>query len=551
MNTAPIDVESPDIRSGRGFLRAFEYSLRWLEVNARAIDRLNVFPVPDGDTGANMVLTLRAALKEASDAEALDGAAAGAGAVSARLARGALLGARGNSGVILSQIVRGLAEGLEGRREFDAADFAAALDRAAQVAYASVTEPVEGTILTVARDAGAAAQAARGGSLDDLLTAVVDAARASVANTPNLLAVLAEAGVVDAGGQGLLVIYEGLRRYVHGEPLPDTSDTDRAADAFAAFAEAHQTDEHGFCTEFVIHGAGLDAAAMREDFGSLGGSLLVVGDDTLVRVHIHTERPGDTLNAAMAYGQLDRLKADNMDVQQARNFDQALAEGAAAAEALPANGIVAVASGEGFEDVFRSLGADVVRGGQTMNPSAGELLEAIERTPDDWALVLPNNANIHLAARQAAEQADKRVVVVPTRTMPQGVAAALAFNPAGQPSDNAQAMGRALAEVTTLEVTQAVRDATVDGQTVARGQTMGLLDGELAALDDEANAVVLRVLAQLRQDDPEIVTIYHGNSAPRAQVAALVAAIEAQHADLEVEAVDGGQDHYDYIVSIE
>ena len=546
MTLADSQTEVADLRDGRRFMHAVEYSLRWLEINAEAIDRLNVYPVPDGDTGTNMVLTLRAAIREATDNPSNN-----VDAVAANLARGALLGARGNSGVILSQIIRGLAEGLDGHREFGISEFSTALERAYQVGYKAVTNPVEGTILTVARDAGEAAQSAQSqvDSVEELIAQVVDATRESVANTPNLLDVLAEAGVVDAGGQGLHVIYEGLLRSLRGEPLPETADLDRATDVFAAFADAHQTDEHGFCTEFVVHGTDLDTDAMRNEFAKIGGSLLVVGDDKLVRVHIHTEVPGDAFNTAMTYGELDQLKADNMNLQQARNFEGALAE--ASEPPPPANGVIAVASGDGLEEVFRSLGVDVVRGGQSMNPSAGELLEAIDRTPDDWAVVLPNNSNIYLTARQAAEQSDKNVHVINTRTLPQGFAAALAFNPADASEDNADAMSEAAGDVTTLEVTQAVRDAVLDGNPVAEGEYMGLLNDTFVERGETPHPVIMQMLARVADDEPEALTIYVGQATPAAQARDLASEIGEQYPDMDVQTVAGGQDHYDYIIAVE
>lgn len=546
MTLADSQTEASDLRDGRRFMHAIEYSLRWLEINAEAIDRLNVYPVPDGDTGTNMVLTLRAAIREATDNPSNN-----VDAVAAHLARGALLGARGNSGVILSQIIRGLAEGLDGHREFGIPEFSTALERAYQVGYKAVTNPVEGTILTVARDAGEAAQAAQTQveSVEDLIAQVVDATRESVANTPNLLDVLAEAGVVDAGGQGLHVIYEGLLRSMRGEPLPEAADLDRATDVFAAFAETHQADEHGFCTEFVVHGTDLDADAMRNEFAKIGESLLVVGDDSLVRVHIHTEQPGDAINTAMSFGELDQLKADNMDLQQARNFEGALAE--ATEPPPPANGVIAVASGDGLEEVFRSLGVDVVRGGQSMNPSAGELLEAIDRTPDDWAVVLPNNSNIYLTARQAAEQSEKNVHVIATRTLPQGFSAALAFNPADSSGDNAEAMSEAAGDVTTLEVTQAVRDAVLDGNPVAEGEYMGLLDDEFVERGETPHPVIMQMLERVADDEPEALTIYVGQATPAPQASELASHISECYPDLDVQTVAGGQDHYDYIIAVE
>lgn len=546
MTLADSQTQASDLRDGRRFMHAIEYSLRWLEINAEAIDRLNVYPVPDGDTGTNMVLTLRAAIREATDnpSNYVD-------AVAAHLARGALLGARGNSGVILSQIIRGLAEGLDGHREFGIPEFSTALERAYQVGYTAVTNPVEGTILTVARDAGEAAQAAQTQveSVEDLIAQVVDATRESVANTPNLLDVLAEAGVVDAGGQGLHVIYEGLLRALRGEPLPESADLDRATDVFAAFAETHQGDEHGFCTEFVVHGTDLDANAMRNEFAKVGESLLVVGDDSLVRVHLHTEKPGDVFNTAMSYGEIDQLKADNMDLQQARNFEGALVE--ASEPPPPANGVIAVASGDGLEEVFRSLGVDVVRGGQSMNPSAGEVLEAIDRTPDDWAVVLPNNSNIYLTARQAAEQSEKNVHVIATRTLPQGFSAALAFNPADSSENNAEAMSEAAGDVTTLEVTRAVRDAVLDGNPVAEGEYMGLLDDTFVERGETPHPVIMQMLERVADDEPEALTIYVGQATPAAQAAELATEIGERYPDMDVQTVAGGQDHYDYIIAVE
>ena len=328
-----------------------------------------------------------------------------------------------------------------------------------------------------------------------------------------------------------------------------SADLDRATDVFAAFAETHQADEHGFCTEFVVHGTDLDANAMRTEFAKIGESLLVVGDNSLVRVHLHTERPGDAFNAGMVYGEIDQLKADNMDLQQARNFEGALTQ--AAEPPPPANGVIAVASGDGLEEVFRSLGVDVVRGGQSMNPSAGELLAAIDRTPDDWAVVLPNNSNIYLTARQAAEQSDKNVHVIATRTLPQGFSAALAFNPADPSENNAEAMSEAAGDVTTLEVTRAVRDAVLDGNPVAEGEFMGLLDDKFVARGEMPHPVVMQMLEQVAEDEPEALTIYVGQATPDSAARELAAEISERYPDMDVQTVAGGQDHYDYIIAVE
>ncbi len=534
-----------DLNDGIRFFNAVEYSLHWLEANSEAINRLNVYPVPDGDTGTNMVLTLRAAVREAGESGSSD-----VKGVAVALGRGALLGARGNSGVILSQILRGFSEGLSDSCELGVLEFASALAAAAEVAYQAVTDPVEGTILTVVRDAGVAATSAVShvDSIEDLLAVVVDASRKSVANTPSQLAVLAEAGVVDAGGQGLQVIFEGMLRFVRGEALPELVDIDMSSHVSVAFAEAHQTDSHGYCTEFIVRGSGLDTDVLHGELESLGDSLLVVGDSQLVRVHVHTERPGDVVNVALAHGEIDQLKAENMDVQQAQNFEQVLND---EEHMPPENGVVAVVSGSGLQNIFRSLGAAVVPGGQTMNPSAGDLLAAIEKLSGSSAFVLPNNGNIVMAAQQAAEQSEKVVHVIPARSVPQGIAAAMSFNPTENPEVNVQAMSHAAQETITLEVTPAVRDAVVDGISVTEGQSLGLLDDCLVEVDVEPGEVVSRMLERVMDAGVEVISIYSGVMISHEQSEALASGIGDQYPHVDVETFKGGQDHYEYIISVE
>ena len=534
-----------DLNDGIRFFNAVEYSLHWLEANSEAINRLNVYPVPDGDTGTNMVLTLRAAVREAGESGSSD-----VKGVAVALGRGALLGARGNSGVILSQILRGFSEGLSDSCELGVLEFASALAAAAEVAYQAVTDPVEGTILTVVRDAGVAATSAVShvDSIEDLLAVVVDASRKSVANTPSQLAVLAEAGVVDAGGQGLQVIFEGMLRFVRGEALPELVDIDMSSHVSVAFAEAHQTDSHGYCTEFIVRGSGLDTDVLHGELESLGDSLLVVGDSQLVRVHVHTERPGDVVNVALAHGEIDQLKAENMDVQQAQNFEQVLND---EEHMPPENGVVAVVSGSGLQNIFRSLGAAVVPGGQTMNPSAGDLLAAIEKLSGSSAFVLPNNGNIVMAAQQAAEQSEKVVHVIPARSVPQGIAAAMSFNPTENPEVNVQAMSHAAQETITLEVTLAVRDAVVDGISVTEGQSLGLLDDCLVEVDVEPGEVVSRMLERVMDAGVEVISIYSGVMISHEQSEALASGIGDQYPHVDVETFKGGQDHYEYIISVE
>ena len=538
------EAVQPEVLSGTAFQRGIAASLQWLEANSARIDRLNVFPVPDGDTGTNMVMTLRAAVEQVSRLDSPTVAEVGRG-----LARGALLGARGNSGVILSQILRGMSEGLAKVAHCGPAEFARGIEQASRAADESVTNPVEGTILTVARDAGKAAVANAVGSLEDMATAVVDAARTSVQRTPEQLAVLKEAGVVDAGGQGLLVIYEGLLRDLRGLPPPEMAVEDRATETFSEFAAAHGADEHGYCTEFVILGTDMKTDVVREKMGEYGGSLLVVGDPTLIRVHVHTETPGEVLNAALAYGPLDAVKAENMDMQQAASFAVAATEvSTVTAARVP---VVATATGEGLTQVFDSLGATVVEGGASMNPSAGDILQAVEALEGDWAVVLPNNKNIVLAARQAADQSSKDVRVVTTRTLPEGVAALVAFNATASVDVNERMMRAAADDITTLEVTQAVRDAKIGGLAIKQGDYLGLKDDELVMTDQDRNTLVKRLLEDLGELEPELATVYYGRNVVTAAVDQLSDDLRVSFPDLEVEMFRGGQALYDYVISVE
>ena len=360
---------------------------------------------------------------------------------------------------------------------------------------------------------------------------------------------LKEAGVVDAGGQGLLVIYEGLLRNLRGLPPPEVITEDRGAATFSEFAVAHGADEHGYCTEFVILGTDMNPDSVRETMGEYGDSLLVVGDPSLIRVHMHTEMPGEALTAALAYGPLDAVKAENMDLQQAESFATAATEVSAPTVArVP---VVATATGEGLTQVFESLGATVVEGGASMNPSAGDILQAVDGLDGDWAVVLPNNKNIVMAARQAAEQSDKDVRVVGTRTVPEGVAAMVAFNATAEVDVNERMMGSAAGDITTLEVTQAVRDASIGGLTIKEGDYLGLQDDELVTTGLAPNDLVKGMLEGLADDEPELATIYYGSQVASETVEELSDDLEASFPNLEVEVFAGGQELYDYVISVE
>jgi DAK2 domain fusion protein YloV len=518
-----------------------------LQRHVGTLNAINVFPVPDGDTGTNMHLTFRAGVDEL--ARVPEG---GAGSVAEALAHGALMGARGNSGVILSQILRGFARALAGRSEADGAAIAAALADGASAAQEALSQPKEGTILTVIRDAADAVARDTPASADETLARAVEAAKASVERTPELLPVLKEAGVVDAGGLGLAVILEGMRRSVRGESLdvdlaPDVAVQAEWRNEAATFHVAHE-GETGYCTEFVVSGSRIAAAAARTQLATLGTSLLVVGDHDLLRVHLHTTVPDDALAYGRTLGELSRVKVDNMEAQIQRFVKAEMP----ATSVAPTLGVVAVAAGPGIEAAFRSVGVThLVHGGQTMNPSAGEVLEAIEACSEDEVVVLPNNKNIIAAAQQAAERASKRVAVIPSRSIPQGVAAVLALSSDLPFEANVAAMERALTSVRSAEVTRAVRATTMEGRRIEEGQTIGIVDGSLRVVAPDVPSAVRECVDLMRTPDASLLTLYAGADIRDADAQALAAELRSQYGDLEVELVPGGQPHYPYILSLE
>jgi len=542
---------------GETFKRLLCAATAWLERHAQAINALNVFPVPDGDTGTNMLLTMKAACAEV--APVTDHSVA---AVARAAAHGALMGARGNSGVILSQILRGLARVLDNKETFSAADLAAALKEGSITAYQGVIEPVEGTMLTVSRDVATAALAAAQ-ETDDLqvvLEKTVAAARASVDRTPSLLDVLREAGVVDAGGEGYYVILEGAARFLRGEPVEGVVLTETPAEAPAEveFMPVGEGMQYGYCTEFILQGQDLNYEEIKAAITALGDSAIVVGDDRLIRVHVHTFHPGQVLEYATSKGVLRKIKIDNMQEQHREWLDLPLRVAApprqtlTATEALANIGVVVVSPGPGFTRVFESLGASaVVSGGQTMNPSTEEMLAAIESLNTDNVIVLPNNKNIIMVAQQAQQLTGKHVVVVPTRTVPQGIAALLALNYQADLTTNVQAMERALKHVRTAEITWATRSVRINGMDVAEGSVIGLLDDNLTASGPDIESVVRTMLEQMKAAEAEILTVYYGEDVTEEEAESLAAMIRAEYPHQEVELVNGGQPHYQYIISAE
>ena len=549
--------QRPTACNGQEFRQLIESGTAWLEAHIDFINSLNVYPVPDGDTGTNMYLTMQAALREIATVPD-----SSVPAVAAALAHGALMGARGNSGVILSQVWRGVAKQLHGKQELTAHDFASALREGAATAYKGVLRPVEGTILTVAREsADSAVKAAI--ERDDLtyvLERAVKTAKESLERTPDLLPVLKEAGVVDAGGQGYYVLLQGILRHLKGQPTVITSPGKAGA---RLDQQSPQENEYGYDIQFLIQGQGLPLEEIREAIAAMGDSVLVVGDTETIKVHVHSDNPGKIIGYATSKGTLSDVVVDNMQEQyqeflgkQARpkapTHPSALAKAPAVAAPLGDVGLVGVVNGDGLRRVFESLGTSViVQGGQTMNPSIEELLQAISGLPTDKVILLPNNSNVILTAQQAQRISDKQVVVVPTQTIPQGISALLAFNYQADLKTNADLMERAAAQIQTVEITRAVRSVQINGLHVQKGQFIGLLNGELVEAGSELEQVTRAVLERMDIARYEIITVYWGDSVTEEQAQSLVAWITQRHPDQEVELVEGKQPHYHYIISAE
>lgn len=539
---APVSV-----CDGLQFRAMIQSGLAWLEHHQQAINALNVYPVPDGDTGTNMLLTMQSAFQEVYDLPEER-----VGVVAQKVAHGALMGARGNSGVILSQIFRGFARALEGIAAFDTVQFASALREAAATAYKGVIKPVEGTILTVIREAAEASVIAAASSRDlrHVLEQVVHAARESVIRTPTLLPVLAEAGVVDAGGQGLAVILAGMLRYMRGEQV----DMDRELAAAVNLQPFHLGKEegYGYDVQFIVHGENLNVDEIRETIATMGDSVMVVGDSRMVKVHVHSTEPGTPINYGVRLGSLSRVIVENMQDQYQEFVASKTRVPPSRVEPLGEIGTVVVAPGQGFMQVFESLGANaVVSGGQTMNPSTEELLNAVESVPTREVIILPNNKNIIMAAEQAKALSTKKVEVVPTVTVPQGVSALLALNYQADLATNIQVMTEAAAAIQTIEVTTAVRSVQVNGVAVQEGETIGLVNGELKLKGESPTQVIRLALQEIAAENYEIITLYYGESITADQAQHLADEIKSWYPDQEVEVVDGGQPHYSYILSVE
>ncbi|MGK2849874.1 MAG: DAK2 domain-containing protein [Candidatus Limnocylindrales bacterium] len=561
---------------GDGLLDAFRAAVANLEAHVDEINSLNVYPVPDGDTGSNMLATVKAALDEA---EAVAGQPADR--VAAAISFGALMGARGNSGVITSQIFRGMAEGLGGKRRFNGLDLAHALSQGAKTAYSAVAKPVEGTILTVIRESAAAAvvKAERDNDIESVLAATLEAAEKSVARTPSLLAILREAGVVDSGGQGLYRLFQGALLHLTGKTSVGVARERTSTAPKPSTLVAHADEGFGYETMFLLRAAGhqpLDVDAIRDHLESIGESVLVAGDGRALKVHVHNERPDLVIGYGLTLGNLSRITVENLDNQakdvretRAAEFTGATPElseasigrpamgggennGHGLAANLPALAVIAVTAGDGLAEIFRDFGvAAVVQGGQSANPSTGELLEAVRSVPAREVLLLPNNPNVVLAARQVADLSDRPVSVVPTRNAAEGFAALLALDPNLDARANVAPMTEAGRGIQTIVVTEAVRDASIGGKKVKKGQTIALdPDDGLVAVDSDREKSVLAAMTALTPGY-ELVTLFYGDGADLAETEAMARRIGSVIPGIEVEVRHGGQPFYRYLISAE
>ena len=516
-----------------------------LEMNVELVNSLNVFPVPDGDTGTNMLLTLKSA-----DDELRDLAAADASQVAEAVARGTLMGARGNSGVILSQYFKGWAQGLKGCRTFGGAEIAGALADASEAAYKAVSKPVEGTILTVIRAAADGAREAvnaKGTAPKEVWGRACQSARIALEATPDLLPVLKEAGVVDSGGLGLVALLEGTLAYFHGEPVkPLEVETGQLAPG-AAYLSATEEEAYGYCTQFLLQGAGLDLEGVRERMTAMADSTVVVGDASTLNVHVHTYDPGSILSYGVSLGSLTQIKIDNID-QQHQEFLELHRQ---PRQEVPV-GVVAVVSGAGLQRLFRNLGCiGLVHGGQTMNPSTRDLAEAVQEAGAASVVLLPNNSNIVSAAQQAMTVSSKPLHVVPTTSIPHGIAALLAFNPDMDVQTNLAQMQEAVAGVRSGEVTTAVRSTSVNGVATREGQAIAMLDGELLAAADTVAEAAREIFRRAAPAPGSLATLYWGGDAREKDAGELAAWIAANFTEVEAEVVHGGQPLYHYLVSLE
>ena len=530
-----------------------------LAKNAEKINSLNVFPVPDGDTGTNMNLSMSSGAKETA-ANVVENI----GELGKSFSKGLLMGARGNSGVILSQLFRGMSQHIADKKEVNAKEFADAIQNGVSIAYKAIIKPVEGTILTVAREAAEAGLKAAENttSVVEVMEAIYVEAQASLKRTPDLLPILKEVGVVDSGGQGLVCVYQGFVAALKGEKIEGLESVETNV-VDMQFEDDHDMDfmspediVYGFCTEFTVRldkeKKDFNEDKFREDMSKFGDSLLVISDSEYVKIHVHTETPGDVFNYGQQYGELIKIKSDNMREQHREVLRKQEAKQATTPKELKEQAMISISMGAGLSKVLTSMGVDyIVEGGQTMNPSTEDIMKAIKEVNAKNIFIFPNNKNIQLAAKQAAELAEENVFVIDSKTAPQGLAAVMVFNPQASADENFANMQEVLSTVSTLEVTHAVRDTNIEGVEIKKDEFMGIKDGKIVVSNLSLNTVLEELLEKSIDEDKEIVTLYLGEESTEEYTDFLEQLIEEKYPDVEVELIESGQPVYPYIIGVE
>jgi DAK2 domain fusion protein YloV len=528
---------------GTTLKRMFINAANTLDNNREIVDSLNVFPVPDGDTGTNMSLTMFSAVQELNALKKED-----VSDVVEAIASGLLMGARGNSGVILSQLFRGFATGLKNCKRIDTAAFAKALAEGVETAYKAVMKPTEGTILTVARETArkAGEVCERIKDFDLFLEEILKQSATTLERTPRMLKVLAQAGVVDAGGKGFVYILLGFLKAIRGEEIELNGQNALMTPGAAAIGDVddHSDMEFPYCTEFIIKNPAGTAQQLKAAYSGLGDCTLVVGDERVIKVHIHTNQPGRVLEEGLKLGELSRIKIENMKEQHRSTIESEIEQ--------KVFGIISVVMGEGFIELFMDLGVEgIIEGGQTMNPSTQDIVKAIEALRAKNIFILPNNGNVILAANQAKELSDKNVYVIPSKSMPQGIAAMIAFNTMRSADDNFKDMSRAAETIKTGQVTYAVRDSVFDGMEMHEGDIIGIADGRIHNKGEDVDSVAYNLVLSLAEGGCDVITVFYGQQVGEEQANAFADRLMKELPDCEIEVHYGGQPVYYYVISVE
>ena len=535
---------------GKKFRDIFVSGANNLQNHKDLVDKLNVFPVPDGDTGTNMSLTISYAIKELAKVQNDNITDIGKA-----LSKGSLMGARGNSGVILSQIIRGIAKSIEGKESLNVVDLANAFKNGSDTAYKAVIKPIEGTILTVVRESGEYAENIAQEDMDmiEFLELVVEKANESLNKTPELLKALKEAGVVDSGGKGLVLIYEGMLSSLKGNNI-ELVEGGISSDTNVSVEQNISTEDikYQYCTEFILETNKVDDLTVRERFMKYGDSLAVVGDEGVIKVHVHTNDPGLAIQEALSYGQLLTIKVENMKLQHENKVLKEAAQTEEVHVEEKEYGFIATSMGDGLAQIFRDFGVDhIIEGGQTMNPSTEDFMKAIEKLNAKNIIILPNNSNIIMAANQAKELSDKNIVVIPTKNVPQAFAALVTFDGDADIAENEANMMEALSTVKSGQVTYAVRDTVINDVEVKEGNIIGIAEGKLLSAGDKVDEITTDLIEKLVDEDSAIITLFYGEDTSKEDAQALRDALEENFEDVDVELHYGGQPLYYYLISVE